>query len=993
MGRQTFVGKKINKDSNRINNLFLILYSIIITLPLLFRGGYFEYETLPILIGLNIVFSIWLILQSRDRDFKIFKSPIEILFVGIVILYSLSLLYGVNKRDSLLEFSKYFSYFAILIMTTNLSKEKHLERGILITVVLGGLLVSLVGIGSAVGTWDYNGAITGSRLSSTFQYPNTLAAYVGAVYFLALALLINENNRLFKLIWGFIMGTLIFTFALTFSRAMWLILPISLLFFFVILPNSRKLESILYMIGSIAISVPASFLFTRGMPEPNTKMWMFYLLASMGTGILVYIISLLEDKYRNIAIKKLLIVLSIICIITVAAGFYLISVTTEITLSNDTDNNVLSSLTRNISNIESSSNYELSLSYIGENTVGAPYLGRAIIYNINNKGETKQLFVENITEAGDNTLVIPFTTEADSLGIRVAFQNYYSDTLITIKESNVTDLENNKVIKNIPLNYKYIPENIISRISSISTGESSFTARILFNKDGLEIIKDYPILGTGGGGWETLYQSYQSSPYFTTLAHNYFIQLWIEVGILGLIFILGILFLLTMFSIRTYRHLLEDTNSKVLIVGMYITIFTMLLHALIDFDMSMSAYAIVLWVTVGLLIAKLDFEDCKIIKYTDKLKFLKSKSLSYITVAISLVLVFTMGSMVLSNIYAEKGVEASEIDKIGNVMLNFEKAVKYDKLEPTSKLNLANTYMSLYSATEDIEYAKKAIELMDKYIELSEYSSVANANAGNFYLSIGEIDKGLEHLEKSVEMQPLRTENYIQKADGYFAVFNHYFSIGEDTLARRALMEGLKVKEQIVEVNSRSLKPLQEKVDLVYKIGELQYFYDNIDNLQDLMDRDLVLDFAYYFDVDANSDGNIDMLRISKPDKSNIEYESVNDEEDSYIRLKNDGEVQGFIYPYGIKLGPNTNYVVDIKVRGTVRPETFRLYAWSNGSKEPNQGGLEEISLSDDWQIHSFEFTTDDDVKPGTQYIRIQHSGNDEGYIDIEELVIFMKHD
>ena len=546
-------------------------------------------------------------------------------------------------------------------------------------------------------------------------------------------------------------------------------------------------------------------------------------------------------------------------------------------------------------------------------------------------------------------------------------------------------------MKRIPLKYKYIPENIISRISSISTGESSFTARMLFNKDGLKIIKDYPLLGTGGGGWETLYQSYQSSPYFTSLAHNYFIQLWIEVGILGLIFILGILLLLTIFSIKTYRSL-EDTNSKVLIVGLYITMFTMLLHALVDFDMSMSAYAIVLWVVIGLLTSKLDFKDCKIIKYTDKLKFLKSKALSYISVIISLVLVFTMGLMVLSNIYAEKGVEASETDKIGNVMLNFEKAVKYDKLEPTSKLNLANTYMSLFSATDDIEYAKKAIELMDRYIELSKYSSVANANAGNFYLSIGEIDKGLEHFERSVEMQPLRTENYIQKADGYFAVFDYYFSQGEDTLARRSLMEGLKVKEQMAEVNSKSLKPLQEKVDLVYKLGELQYFYENMDNLQDLVDRDLVLDFAYYFDVDANSDGNIDMLRVSKPEKSNIDYESIQDVDDNFIRLKNDGEVQGFIYPYGIKLEPNTNYVVDIKARGTVRPETFRLYAWSNGSNEPNQGGLEEINLSNDWQTHSFEFTTDNDVNPGTQYIRIQHSGNDEGYIDIKELVIFTKH-
>ncbi|MGI6423707.1 MAG: O-antigen ligase family protein [Tepidanaerobacteraceae bacterium] len=71
----------------------------------------------------------------------------------------------------------------------------------------------------------------------------------------------------------------------------------------------------------------------------------------------------------------------------------------------------------------------------------------------------------------------------------------------------------------------------------------------------MKIIKEYPILGTGGGGWKAIYQAYQSYRYFTTEVHSFFLQLWVETGTVGLLALLA-LWITTLFA--GYKTLISD---------------------------------------------------------------------------------------------------------------------------------------------------------------------------------------------------------------------------------------------------------------------------------------------------------------------------------------------------------------------------------------------------------------------------------------------------
>lgn len=968
----------------------MILFGLAITIPLMFRGLYFEEELLPSLIGIYALFIVWALYKSKERDFKLLSTPIDYLFMGVVLMYLLSITYGVDKREAVIEFSRYLAYFIIFIMAKNISNNKKYEKSIINIILLGGMLVSIIGIGTAIGTWEYTGAMIYGRLSSTFQYPNTLAAYVVALYFIAMTALINEENKILKGIYGLTLATFVFSLILTSSRATWLIFPLVVAIYFIILPNVRKMESILYMVSSVVLSIPVAFIFNSRIKNPTNKLWIMFILTILGTGMMVFFISLLDKKLREMSTKKLLISLIFIGAVLCAGVVYVINATTTLVMENVTTEDKTTTIFRNIYATLPNVNYSLEVSYIGENNSESPYVGKIIIYNMNDKGQLKSPIVQNLIDIGERNIKIDFTTLEDSVGIQIHFQNIYKNTKVEFLDANIIDSNTTSIIKKIPLKYKYINEAFVSRIQTISAGENSFVARMIFNKDGLKVLGKNPILGAGGGGWLSMYQIYQSYPYSTALAHNYLLQMWIEIGTIGILLFITMIVFMSIYLFSTYRRS-EDVTKKTTLVGLAVTIIAMLLHAVVDFDMSLPSYTIIFWTIMGILVSNLDIINTKIDRIVSRLNKISSKSYIYGIVLIAGILILNHSLILYSQKYKIEGATAFANNDLDGTIDNFEKVVKYDRYEGTYKMDLASCYIGKYRETNDIEYVKKAINLVDSYIEISPYDSFAYVNAANFNFSIGEVDKGIAQLDKSVELQPMKTGIYTQKIVGYRAVVDHYLSQGEDKKAKNLLAQALGVKENIKRVNENAYKPMVINNELVQSIGEVQFMYENLDELQEIANKGLRLHFAYYFDLDINHDGNIDMLQTYSSEGSKIGHDYMTEGDDTFIRITNEGEMFGFKYVYPLDLEPNTTYVVELKARGTTKPETFNLYAWSNGSADPNQGSHLQISITDDWQTHTFEFITDDDVISGAQHIIMQHNGNDTGYIDIKDLVIYRR--
>jgi len=117
-------------------------------------------------------------------------------------------------------------------------------------------------------------------------------------------------------------------------------------------------------------------------------------------------------------------------------------------------------------------------------------------------------------------------------------------------------------------------------------------------KDSLNIVKDFPILGSGLGTYENIFPKYKSfsQQVIYLYTHNDYLQALTESGALGFSIILwGII----TFSITIFRYVKKDSmtlclSASVLAIG---------IHSFFDFNLHIPANAVILSIIIGLLFA------------------------------------------------------------------------------------------------------------------------------------------------------------------------------------------------------------------------------------------------------------------------------------------------------------------------------------------------------------------------------------------------------
>jgi len=152
--------------------------------------------------------------------------------------------------------------------------------------------------------------------------------------------------------------------------------------------------------------------------------------------------------------------------------------------------------------------------------------------------------------------------------------------------------------------------SLVTQFSNLmNTSDPSFVLRNDHYRWGWAIFKDYPINGTGAGGWNALYHQYQDYLFWTTEVHNHFLQVMVETGIIGLFAFLSMWVFLLLPIYRRWQSVyieqqtedLDDTVDKwILNWGITVAVLAGGAHAAIDFDLSLGAIAVLLWTLFAL---------------------------------------------------------------------------------------------------------------------------------------------------------------------------------------------------------------------------------------------------------------------------------------------------------------------------------------------------------------------------------------------------------
>ncbi len=153
----------------------------------------------------------------------------------------------------------------------------------------------------------------------------------------------------------------------------------------------------------------------------------------------------------------------------------------------------------------------------------------------------------------------------------------------------------------------FMPQDIKQRATTLlefKEGEfkdMSIQGRLIVNRNTLEMIKDYPILGSGPGTFNLLYPKYRDPRLrtFMNATHNDYLQYAEEMGLFGLgsfILLLVLFFKKSLNLIKT----LPDRYLRLLTIGFLVSVSAIAIHGLVDFNLQIPANALLFWIILAL---------------------------------------------------------------------------------------------------------------------------------------------------------------------------------------------------------------------------------------------------------------------------------------------------------------------------------------------------------------------------------------------------------
>ena len=116
--------------------------------------------------------------------------------------------------------------------------------------------------------------------------------------------------------------------------------------------------------------------------------------------------------------------------------------------------------------------------------------------------------------------------------------------------------------------------------------------RVTILKDSLKIIRERPLLGWGFGTFPVVYPSYRSfySDLLVNAAHDDFVEITVETGLLGLAVALAFIYLLYRTAIRQVRHWMHDVSGATALAALA-GCTGLLVHSFSDFNLQVPANA------------------------------------------------------------------------------------------------------------------------------------------------------------------------------------------------------------------------------------------------------------------------------------------------------------------------------------------------------------------------------------------------------------------
>lgn len=700
------------------------LVAALVFFPPLYRGLFFDSDMFVYHTITAVVLGLFWLDKINRGDYEFFKTPLDFIILGYVIIYALTNMVAVDRGIALYTSLRIVNYFMVYWLVYQALRDFKDYKNILRAVAFSGLTVAVIGILAAAGYIEYMGAFVQGRISSTFQYTNATGTFLAMAVLLTAVLWLLEAHIIWRCLYmtaGFVMAMVV---AATYSKGSWLVFVLGILLFLVLLPRKAKFASTYFILWSLLPVLMLSSRFTQALriAEDRPTAWLWLL-----PGIAIAI-----------------------------AGEFIWS------------------------------------------------------------------WWQRWSARGSGKKAVIIT--AAILVLAVGVLGWWRLSSVQPEAANANKAKN-------PL---------LVRLEALADfGGSSYTSRMDIFRWGWEIFKDHPLLGTGGGGYNALYHQYQEYLHWTREAHNHYIQVLVEAGLLGLISFISIWgYLLSGLwrKGRTYPAAEADADNHALniaISGTAAALYTLLLHAAIDFDLSLGAISVVLFTLGALLNWLLTGAEA-----LPRLSF--SRKALQIPVGVIFIgyLLFTgsgwraaYGNYTQGNMLLNRAGQETDINMQGQLLLQsqqlLESAVLSDSRNGSYYADLALNYAVHYALTGDMRYNQQAKAALHQAEALAFYN-IDSAN--KLFMAAGYL--------RDPELLTKRAEDFIDinpvDLNAYHTALHTRWQLAEAARQQGDLNSARQQAEGMLAISQRLEERIQMS-DMTAKWGGAKLSFD--DTVQNLIQQ------------------------------------------------------------------------------------------------------------------------------------------------------------
>lgn len=330
--------------------------------------------------------------------------------------------------------------------------------------------------------------------------------------------------------------------------------------------------------------------------------------------------------------------------------------------------------------------------------------------------------------------------------------------------------------------YVLITKNIetIGRIFTISMDSSTLLGRILYWKDGLNLLLEN-IFGYGYMGYSYKIYEIQTGMYYTKFVHNDYLQIALDIGIVPLV----------IFIIFLVKSLFSKNNSKL----NKIILIAIIIHMFLEFDLQ---FMIIFYIL---------------------LMCLEEKTYKKIEIEKSITSYLVIGIIIL--VYGYYGIAC------------FMNYIKQDEIAINMLGDFTEAKVNVMNSTENLNTANR---LADEVLEKNIYAYQAYGIKAIYYLQNNEFEKMIEMKKKEISLDKYNPQVYEDYVFCLSQVLEKYAKEQNDEEIIKYSKYVFEVENMIQDVKNKTDK-ITEKLQDSSKIELSEETLNYINNIKEIIGK------------------------------------------------------------------------------------------------------------------------------------------------------------